>query len=68
MTAQDLTVTKLAERLGVTKGAVSRALNPDNDIEAFTLFGLAEAFGCEWQVSLRRRDNASDPDERPLGS
>jgi DNA-binding Xre family transcriptional regulator len=68
MTAQGLTVTKLAERLGVTKGAVSRALNPDNNIETFTLFALAEALGCEWQVSLRRRDNASDADERPLGT
>ena|SRR5665213_3051312 len=60
MAAQGLTVTKLAERLGVTKGAVSRALNPDNNIEAFTLFAMAEALGCQWQVSLRRRENATD--------
>jgi transcriptional regulator with XRE-family HTH domain len=68
MSAQGLTVTKLAERLGVTKGAVSRALNSDNNIEAFTLFAMAEALGCVWQVSLRRRDNTSDEDECPLGS
>jgi hypothetical protein len=52
----------------VTKGAVSRALNPDNNIEVFTLFTMAEALGCEWQVSLRRRDNTSDEDERRLRS
>jgi DNA-binding phage protein len=62
MAAQGLTVTKLAERLGVTKGAVSRALNPDNNIEAFTLFAMAEALGCEWQMSLRRRENATEAD------
>ena len=67
MAAQGLTVTKLAERLGVTKGAVSRALNPDNNIEAFTLFAMAEALGCEWQVSLRRRQNAAEADERAPG-
>ncbi|MSP01457.1 MAG: XRE family transcriptional regulator [Acetobacteraceae bacterium] len=33
MVAQGLTVTKLAERLGVTKGAVSPALNPDNNAD-----------------------------------
>jgi hypothetical protein len=64
MAAQGLTVTKLAARLGVTKGAVSRALNPDNNIEAFTLFAMAEALGCEWLVSLRRRENATETDER----
>src|SRR5271163_3045715 len=64
MAAQGLTVTKLAERLGVTKGAVSRALNPDNNIEAFTLFAMAEALGCEWLVSLRRRENTTEADER----
>jgi transcriptional regulator with XRE-family HTH domain len=67
MAAQGLTVTKLAERLGVTKGAVSRALNPDNNIETFTLFAMAEALGCEWQVSLRRRENATEADERATG-
>jgi DNA-binding Xre family transcriptional regulator len=68
MAAQRLTVTKLAERLGVTKGAVSRALNPDNNIEAFTLFAMAEALDCEWQVALRRRQNAAEADERaPVG-
>jgi DNA-binding phage protein len=66
--AQGLTVTKLAERLGVTKGAVSRALNPDNNIEAFTLFAMAEALGCEWQVSLRRRENATEADGRVDGA
>ena len=64
MAAQGLTVTKLAERLGVTKGAVSRALNPDNNIEAFTLFAMAEALGCEWQMSLRRQQNAREADDR----
>jgi DNA-binding Xre family transcriptional regulator len=59
MAAQGLTVTKLAERLGVTKGAVSRALNPDNNIEALTLFSIAEALGCEWQVALRRSPNTA---------
>jgi len=63
MVAQGLTVTKLAERLGVTKGAVSRALNPDNNIEALTLFAMAEALGCEWQVSLRRRENTLGPED-----
>ena len=68
MAAQRLTVTKLAEMLGVTKGAVSRALNPDNNTEAFTLFAMAEALGCEWQMSLRRRENTPEADERGLGS
>jgi DNA-binding phage protein len=68
MAAQGLTVTKLAERLGVTKGAVSRALNPDNNIEAFTLFAMADALGCEWQVSLRRRENTTEADGRGLGA
>ena len=67
MAAQGLTVTKLAERLGVTKGAVGRAPSPDNNIEAFTLFAMAEALGCEWQVSLRRRENATEADARTHG-
>jgi len=68
MAAQGLTVTKLAERLGVTKGAVSRALNPDNNIETFILLAMAEALGCEWQVSLHRRENSTDADERALSA
>lgn len=60
MAAQGLTVTKLAERLGVTKGTVSRALNPDNNVEAFTLFAMADAMGCEWVVSIRPVTNGID--------
>jgi len=67
MAAQRLTVSRLPERLGVTKGAVSRALNPDNNIEAFTLFAMAEALGCEWQVSFRRRESTAEADERARG-
>lgn len=63
MAARGLTVTKLADLLGVTKGTVSRALNPDNNVEAFTLFAMAEAMECEWVVSIRPRTNLPDPED-----
>jgi transcriptional regulator with XRE-family HTH domain len=68
MAAQGLTVTTLSERLGVIRGAVSGALNPDNNNEAFTLFAMAEALGCAWRVSFCRRENATHEDERAVGA
>jgi hypothetical protein len=63
-----MAVTQLGRRPGVTKGAVGRALDLDNDIESFTLVAMVAALGCVWQVSLRRWDYTSDEDEQPLGS
>jgi hypothetical protein len=50
--AQGLNLSDLAREMGCHKSVVTRALNPDSNIEALTLFDFAEVLGKEWAVRL----------------
>lgn len=54
--AKGFSLSGLARLIGRHRSLVSRALDPSTNVEAFTLFDLAEALGMEWVVSLRQRD------------
>ena len=54
--SKGMSLTDLACKAKRHKSAVTRALDPSTNIEAFTLFDLAEALGTEWRVALRPRD------------
>ena len=47
LSQQGLTQTQLAERLGVSKGQVSRLLNAPGNTKLSTIVGLAAAIGKE---------------------
>ncbi len=53
-----VSIRKLAQRLGVSASAVSRALNSDGDIRLGTLAAFAHALGREWEMRLRPIDHS----------
>ena len=60
--AKGLSLSDLARALGCHRSVVSRALDPSTNVEAFTLFELAEVVGMEWTVSLRPKDQVGKRD------
>lgn len=50
MKMQGLSLTSFAQRLGKDKSAVSRALNPENDVRISTLVDMAEGLGKRWDA------------------
>lgn len=54
--AAGLTLSDLARLIGRNKSTVSRTLDPSTNIEAFTLFEIADALGKEWVVKLKDRE------------
>jgi ribosome-binding protein aMBF1 (putative translation factor) len=61
LSAEDISRSELAERLGKTKASVARSLKRGRNLTIKTMSELASACGMELHVLLRRRDQTTGP-------
>ncbi|MFT8886527.1 MAG: helix-turn-helix transcriptional regulator [Acetobacter papayae] len=55
MKQKGVTVIELARLTNKNKSTISKALNSSSNVEAATLFDLAEALNAEWDIKLTPR-------------